>query len=62
MCELQAPHPPRTALDRMAAVDVHNYISTLSGVSQNDLKFYQQLTGGREEDPFHFWSEQSVMF
>jgi hypothetical protein len=31
----------------------------LSSVSQNVLKFYQQLTG---EDPFHFWSEQSVMF
>jgi len=28
MFELQAPDPLRTALDRMAAVDVHNYIST----------------------------------
>jgi hypothetical protein len=29
----------------------------LSSVSQNVLKFYQQLTGesSREEDPFHFW-------
>ena len=26
----------------------------LSSVSQNVLKFYQQLTGEREEDPFHF--------
>ena len=31
----------------------------LSSVSQNVLKFYQQLTEG---GPFHFWSEQSVMF
>jgi hypothetical protein len=35
----------------------------LSSVSQNVLKFYQQLTGEeRREDPFHFWLEQSVMF
>jgi hypothetical protein len=33
----------------------------LSSVPQNVLKFYQQLTG-EEEGPFHFWSEQSVMF
>jgi hypothetical protein len=30
----------------------------LSSVSQNVLKFYQQLTG----EEVHFWSEQSVMF
>jgi hypothetical protein len=35
----------------------------MSSVSQNVLKFYQQLTGEeRREGPFHFWSEQSVMF
>jgi hypothetical protein len=34
----------------------------LSSVSQNVLKFYQQLNGEREEGPFHSWSEQSVMF
>ena len=28
MCVIRAPHPPRTAFDLMAAVDVHNYIST----------------------------------
>jgi hypothetical protein len=27
MCELQAPHSPRTSLDLMAAVDAHNYIN-----------------------------------
>jgi hypothetical protein len=32
----------------------------LSSVSQNVLKFYQQLTG--EERRVHFWSEQSVIF
>ena len=37
------------------------WYDNLSTVSQNVLKFYQQLTGG-EEGPFHFWSEQSVMF
>jgi hypothetical protein len=26
----------------------------LSSVSQNVLKFYQQLTGEDKEDPFHF--------
>jgi hypothetical protein len=35
------------------------WYDNLSSVSQNVLKFYQQLTGG-EEGPFHFWSEQSV--
>jgi hypothetical protein len=34
----------------------------LSSVSQIVLKFYQQLTGEGEEGPFHFLSEQSVMF
>ena len=43
----------------------------LSSVSQNVLKFYQQLTGEErriiigwviEEGPFHFWLEESVMF
>jgi hypothetical protein len=34
----------------------------LSSVSQNVLKFYQQLTSEEKEGPFHFWSEQSVMF
>ena len=34
----------------------------LSSVSQNVLKFYQQLTGEERKGPFHFWSEQSVMF
>jgi hypothetical protein len=31
----------------------------LSSVSQNVLKFYQQLTGEERRGPFHFWSEQS---
>ena len=35
----------------------------LSSVSQNVLKFYQQLTGEeRREDPFHFWSEQCFVY
>jgi len=34
----------------------------LSSVSQNVLKFYQQLTGEERGVPFIFWSEQSVMF
>ena len=34
----------------------------LSSVSQNVLKFYQQLTGEETRVSFHFWSEQSVMF
>ena len=35
----------------------------LSSVSQNVLKFYQQLTGEERRIPFiFFWSEQSVMF
>jgi hypothetical protein len=34
----------------------------LSSVSQNVLKFYQQLTGEERRVPFIFWSEQSVMF
>ena len=33
----------------------------LSSVSQNVLKFYQQLTGEEREGPFHFCSKQSVM-
>jgi hypothetical protein len=41
----------------------------LGSVSQNVLKFYQQLTAEERRIPvifddfhFHFWSEQSVMF
>ena len=34
----------------------------LSSVSQNVLKFYQQLTGEERRVCFHSWSEQSVMF
>ena len=41
----------------------------LRSVSQNVLKFYQQLTGEERRIPFifddfyfHFWAEQSVMF
>ena len=34
----------------------------LSSVSQNVLKFYQQLTSEERRVSFHFFSEQSVIF